>query len=348
MARRVTLKAIAEAAKVSVATASRAINKTGRVSLAVEHRVRNAALALEADGARHRRTTKILCFLLANRPMLHPFHAQVLMGAQAMAAENGSQILFYPFHYRADLAAGDIRLPALLELRGMIDGYIVGGMNTPNLLEHLQDAGVPFAVLGNNVLGEWSPDRCDVVWMDDTDGAHELTRHLQGLGHRRIAFLGSRQFSSVRMRQGFLRAMEEAGLEPTTLESDSGDERESGFLAAKRLLSQRGAVSAILCYSDSAAQGVLEAAGGYGIRVPDDLSLAGFGNRPEAAAMHPPLTTVWGYPDQVGRRLAEMVLQRIANPAGPRRIATLPTRLIVRASCGPMAAAAEAPRGRNP
>ncbi len=347
MSRRITLKAIANAAKVSVATASRALNKTGSVSPAVERRVKAAALKLEARSAGQRRTTQMLCFLLANRPMLHPFHAQVLMGAQAMAAEHGAHILFHPCQYSADVAVTDIRLPVLLEPRGMIDGYIVGGMNTPNLLALLREAEVPFAVLGNNVLGEWKPEQCDVIWMDDAGGGHELTRHLLGLGHRRIAFLGSRRFASIRMQQGCCRAMAEAGLEPVLLESDSLDERESGFLAAKRLFSQGGGVTAILCYSDPAAHGVLEAANGCGLRVPDDLSIAGFGDRPEASAMHPALTTVWGYPDQVGRRLAEMVLQRIAHPTAPPRSAVLPTRLIRRESCGraPVAAAAHSSAG---
>ncbi len=333
MTRRVTLKDIAAAAKVSVATASRVVNKTGRVSPEAERRVRGAATKLEAESDRKRRSVKMLCFLLANRPMLHPFHAQVLMGAQALAAEQGSQILFHPCHYRPDLPAGDLRLPILTEHRGMIDGYIVGGMNTPNLLEFMGGLGVPFAVLGNNVLGPWSPGERDVVWMDDAGGAYELTRYVQKLGHRRIAFLGSTRFSSGRILEGFLRAMDDAGLKPTLLESDSSDERESGFLAAKQLLAQRTAATAILCYSDSAAHGVMEAATGSGLRVPDDLSIAGFGDRPEASAMTPALTTVWGHPDQVGRRLAEMVLQRIAHPgASPRKI-VLPTRLIPRASC---------------
>lgn len=330
---RVTLKAIAKAANVSVATASRALNKTGRVSLEVERQVRAAAMNLEAKAEPKVRRTQVICFLLANRPMLHPFHAHVLMGAQSLAAERGSHILFHPCHYGADLPPAEIRLPLILESRGMIDGCVVGGMNTPNLLEHLRTTGMPFAVLGNNVLGQWNPEAYDVVWMDDTAGAGELTRHLLSLGHRRIAFLESRWFASARMRQGFRTAMDEAGVEPVIVPSDSSDERESGFLAAKRLLTQPGAPTAIFCYSDTAAHGVFEAALACGLKVPDDLSVAGFGNRPEATATAPALTTVWGYPDQVGRQLAEMLWQRLAHPSAPAQSVLLPTRLIPRASC---------------
>lgn len=330
---RVTLKAIAKAAHVSVATASRALNNTGPVSPEIERQVRAAALRVEAAADRKRRRAQVICFLLANRPMLHPFHASVLMGSHALGAERGSHILFYPFHYGADLPPAEIRLPLLLESRGLVDGFIVGGMNSPNLLEHLRASGMPFAVLGNNVLGTWSADRYDTVWMDDVAGAHELTRHLVRLGHRRIVFLESRWFSSVRMRQGFHAAMDEAGLTPEVVQSDSKDERDSGFLAARRILSQPDRPTAVFCYSDTAAQGVYEAARACGLRVPDDVSIAGFGDRPEAAALSPPLTTVWGYPDQVGRRLAEMLLHRLANPRAPAQSVLLPTRLVARASC---------------
>ena len=109
MRRRVTLKAIAKAAKVSIATASRALNKTGPVSLEVERQVRSTALKLEAKAEPRLRRPQVICFLLANRPMLHPFHAHVLMGAQSLAAERGSHILFYPCHYGADLQPAEIR-----------------------------------------------------------------------------------------------------------------------------------------------------------------------------------------------------------------------------------------------
>jgi LacI family transcriptional regulator len=176
--------------------------------------------------------------------------------------------------------------------------------------------------------------------MDDIAGAHEMTRHLVVLGHRRIAFLESRWFASARMQQGFRSAMEEAGLEPVVVQSDSDDEHDSGFIAARRLLAQPSRPTAVFCYSDTAAHGVYEAARACGLRVPDDVSVAGFGDRPEATTMMPALTTVWGYPDQVGRRLAEMLLQRLANPAAPPQSFLLPTRLISRASCTPPARSA--------
>ena len=333
MADKITLQQIARAAKVSLATASRVLNKTGRVSPDAERRVRAALVKMGSAGERTTRNYT-LCFLLANRTMLHPFHAHALMGAHSYAAEHGNHILFYPFSYGAGVSPDDLRLPLLLERRGIVDGYIVSGMNSPNLLELLSRAGVPFAVLGNNVLGDWDPSQFDVVWFDDITGASEMTQYLLGLGHRSIYFLGSRRIPSARMEQGYRRAMEEAGCEPHVIESDSPDERDSGYITLKGLLSRREAATAIFAQTDSMAHGALEAALSCGLRVPDDISIAGFGDRPEATALTPALTTACGYPDQIGRRLAELVLKRIVDRESPPAQVLLPTRLVKRDSCG--------------
>lgn len=329
---RITLREIAAAANVSVATASRALNGTGRVSPEVFNRVRAVTAKLQSK-PQHGGKTQTVCFLLANRSMLHPFHANVLMGAQEFAFERQNQILFYPFRYSADVPAEELRLPLLFERTGVVDGYIVGGMNSENLLELLTRMNVPFAVLGNNVLGRWQPDRYDVVWMDDGTGAYELTQYLQSLGHKAIWFAGSRRFPTSTLYKGYSRAMEEMGLEPLSVENDSANERDAGYLAAKSIFAKGLPVTSIFAYNDGVAQGVFEAAQGCGLGIPDEITVVGFGDRPEARALNPALTTVWAYPDQVGRRLAELVLNRIDNPGESPRKVVLPTRLMKRNSC---------------
>jgi DNA-binding LacI/PurR family transcriptional regulator len=331
MDEKITLREIAFAAKVSIATASRALNSTGTVSPDVAKRVMDAAAKLRFQRQRTSKSQTV-CFLLANRSMLHPFHAHVLMGCQEFATENHNQVLFYPFDYDAGADPDDIRLPLLYERRGTVDGYVVGGMNTSNLLELLTRAGSPFSVLGNNVLGSWDSEKYDVVWMDDLMGAYELTRHLQKAGHRAICFLGSRRFPTSRIYEGYSRAMRELTLCPQAVENDSEDERECGYLAAKSLFAKDVSVTALIGYNDRVAHGAIEAARAYGLSVPDEITIVGFGDRPEAEALSPPLTTVWAYPEQVGRRLAELLLKRIADPDCPPQQIVVPTRLIERNS----------------
>lgn len=332
MREKITLRDIARVAGVSVATASRAINGTGQVSPEVGKRIQSAVIKLRSSSQIATRA-HTLCFLLGNRSHLHPFHAQVLMGAQEFAKEQQNRILFYPHRYEPDVAPHDIRLPLLFERDPSVDGYIVSGMNSENLLELLTNSRVPFAVLGNNVLEPWNPEQYDVVWMEDRTGAYELTRYLQELGHRAIWFVGSRHLPAQRLLEGYNEAMNKMKLKPQSVEMDSEDEREAGYLGAKSLFAQQARVTAIFAYNDVVAHGVYEAARAHGLRIPDDISIVGIGDRPEATALTPTLTTLWPYPDQVGRRLAELVLDRIANPDAPREQVLVPTRTIVRNSC---------------
>ncbi|MGI8962761.1 MAG: LacI family DNA-binding transcriptional regulator [Bryobacteraceae bacterium] len=187
--------------------------------------------------------------------------------------------------------------------------------------------------MGNNVLGDWRPEEQDVVWIDDVNGASELTRYLIGLGHQNIWFLGSRRFPERRIYEGYCTAMVDSGLKPQATQSDSDDERESGYIEFKALLSRGVRPSAVFGHSDAVAHGIMDAALSVGLQIPEDLSIVGFGNRPEAAALRPALTTAWGYPEQVGRRLAELALNRIAAPDTPPAVVTIPMRLVIRHSC---------------
>lgn len=332
MAKRITLKAIARAANVSPATVSRAINKTGQVDPATERRIRAAMARLGAE-VRDASIPSTICFLLGNRPMLHPFHAQLLFGALEFATEHDAHVLFYPFSYDPAAPPEELRLPPLFRRRGMVDGFIVSGINTPNLLALLKSTGVPFAVLANNVFGDWDPATMDCVWMDDITGAYEAIQYLMGLGHRRIWFIDSPRLPTARIRQGYVRAMREAGMEPLITQDDSANEQDAGYVAVKTLLASGQSLTAAFCASDSIAHGAKEAFAAAGFRIPEDISIVGFGDRPEASTMSPPLTSVWGYPDQVGRRLAEMVLKRSAEPDAPPQQVVLPTRLVRRDSC---------------
>lgn len=337
MAKRITLGAIARAANVSPATVSRAINKTGRVDPVTERRIRAAMTRLGCAVRDASRPTTI-CFLLGNRPMLHPFHARLLFGAEKFASEQDARLLFYAFNYDPAVPPEELRLPLLIHPRGLVDGFIVGGANSPNLLTLLTSAGIPFAVLANNVSGVWDPETFDCAWMDDLTGAFEATRYLLSLGHRSIWFLDNRRLPTARIHQGYSKAMREAGLEPRVVQDDSASEQDAGYVAAKSLLAAGESLTAVFCATDSMAHGAKEAIAAGGFRIPEDISIVGFGDRPEAATMSPPLTSVWGYPDQLGRRLAEMVLKRNAEPDAPPQNVVVPTRLVTRNSCAKAAA----------
>jgi DNA-binding LacI/PurR family transcriptional regulator len=133
---------------------------------------------------------------------------------------------------------------------------------------------------------------------------------------------------------GFTRAMTEDGLVARSVSPDSEQPREAGYLGTKSLLAAQDPVTAIFAGSDATAQGVCEALRDSGLRVPDDVSVAGVDDI-EAPSMHPRLATVHIFLEQMGRQLADFVISRVGQPDLPTRTSTIPTRLVKGESCAP-------------
>jgi LacI family transcriptional regulator len=329
------MKELAQQAGVSVATAYRVVKQTAPVSPEREARVLKLARDLGIP-IRQTGSSKVISFLLGNRPTLHAFHSQVLIGAAARCAESDFGIQFFPMYYPAGMSPKELPMPRNLQGRNSIDGFIAAGTNSQNLLDRLAETRRPFAVLGNNVLGEWRKDRCDVVWMDLTETSFQITKYLFSLGHSSVWFLqNSRLPWMMHCFEGYARAMQEEGLEPRSRDFFSEDEREAGYLAMKSLLGQGEPVTAVFAASDYVALGVYDVIREKGMRVPEDISVVGVGDRAEAAGLYPALSTLRGFPEQVGRHLAELVLNRIKQPHKEPQRVVIPSQFIKRDSCGP-------------
>ncbi len=277
--------------------------------------------------------TKIIAFLLSNRPVLHPFHSAVLSGAEAFCAEHDYALLFLPFQY-ATTNAEVLKLPEILGDRQIVSGVIAAGTNSEALLEQLTASDIPWVALGNNILGKRHEQPIPAVYFDDVGGTHELTRYLISLGHRYIAFVGNLKLPwYARRHAGYLTAMEDAGLPPLTSELSYKEGEEMGYVGGKTVLQQANRPTAIIAGDDAAARGVYKAARDMELTIPDEISVAGFNDTLEASALHPGLTSVRVFTDELGRQLAEMLLKRIANPELEPQSVTLPTQLVRRESC---------------
>ncbi len=206
---RPTFRDLARAAGVSPSTVSRVANQKASVDPAISQRVSKAAVKLGLDLSRNR--PKVIALLLSNREVLHPYHSHVLSGAEAHCASREHSVLYLTFRYDGTTSWQRLSIPAVLEQRDLVSGFILAGTNWPNLLELLTRKQVPFSVLGDNVLSDWNPEAYDVVWSDDIHGAWEVTRYLQLLGHRDIWFAGNRRLSwFARRYRGYEKAMREA------------------------------------------------------------------------------------------------------------------------------------------
>ena len=344
---KVGLREIAAAASVSVATASRVLSGNNRVAPGIQKAVWEQAKKLGIDPSQ-RNKTKSLAFLLCNRTMLHAFHSRILSGAEAHCAANGWEMVFLSFKYSPQVPWTELHLPKVVQRHDVIRAVILAGTNSTSLIDLLLNKGIPFVVLGNNVIGEpHDLDRCDVVFADDIQGCYDATMYLVGLGHRHIWFVGNTRLPwFARCFEGYRRAMHQSGLVARESSTDSEDETEIGYLGTKSLLAQGESVTAILAGNDPTAHGVYKALRDKGLRVPEDISVVGCDDT-VGTWLYPSLSTTREFPEQLGKQLVELVLSRIARPdQEPQRI-TVPTELIKRDSCGPLRASHSAPSHDN-
>ena len=321
---------VARLAKVSVSTVVRVANGNGRVAPSVRSAVaaaaRKAGISLEAS-----RRNRTLTFVLGNRDTVNEFQARILLGAEGYCAQHDWDMQFICFRSDLNAPMGAVRLPEALMRSNRPSGVILTGTHSASTLSALSDKHIPFSLVGNNIVGDWQPEQYDCVFTDDVRGSIEITRYLIAEGHRNIWYIGNRRLPwFARCAQGYLRAMKEADLEPRFSEISSED-RELGYLAVKALLASGERPTALFVGTDQAASGVYQALQESGIRIPDDISVAGF-NDTIGEVLHPGLTTVREFPKELGGHLAEFTLRRIHEPDLPPQQLVMPTELIRRES----------------
>jgi DNA-binding LacI/PurR family transcriptional regulator len=300
-------------------------------------------LGIDLDQRRHEKST-IVAFILSNRDVLHSFQSRILLGAENYCSSQNRELLFMSLRYSPGVPPKELHLPQILNQRSLVRAVILGGTNSPNLLSALREQEIPFSVLGNNVVGQWNPAEYDAVYSDDVQGAYDLTSHLISEGHRDIWFIGDTDLPwYARCSEGYRKCMQKAGLQPRQSEIHS-DDRHLGYLAMRSILSRDEPVTAVFAGSDPIARGVYDAARQSGLEIPGDITVAGF-NDSEAALMHPQLTSVREFPEELGRHLAEFALNRLATPNREPQQLTIPTRVIVRDSTQPLALSRLGSRG---
>jgi DNA-binding LacI/PurR family transcriptional regulator len=328
--KKITLRDVADAARVSTATVSRVANGNSQVEAEIQKRVLAAAQRLGIDLTSTRKNRSI-AFILGNRDTLNEFQSQVLMGCETYCAQSGWDLQFISFVSELGIPAGKLQLPQALTRKDRVAGVILSGTHSANMLKALRDLRLPFSVMGNNIVGDWRPEEYDCVTSDDVRGAAEITQHLISSGHRSIYFIGDQRLPwYARCAAGYRRTMLDAGLEPTLSEIHSED-RELGYLAAKSLLVNGRRPTAIFAGNDQAAAGVYGALQESGIGIPNDISVAGF-NDTIGSVLHPALTTAREFSKEQGRHLAEFVLRRIQEPEQAPQQVVIPTELIRRDS----------------
>jgi LacI family transcriptional regulator, galactose operon repressor len=330
-----TIKDVARAAGVSVASVSRALN--GHVSVTAETRERILRAAGELRyvphaGARSlitRRTDTVGVLL----PDLHgEFFSELIRGMDQAARASGRHLLISSSHGSASEAA-----LALRTLQGRVDGLLVMSphADTRMLAANLPST-LPTVLVNTRVAG----GDYAALSVDNYGGATAMTRHLLGRGFRRIAFIGgpAHNFDADERLRGYREVLAQAGASERIFDGDFSED--SGYRAGLVIAALRDRPEAIFAANDMMALGCLFALTGHGLSVPGDIALAGFDDVPIARFATPPLTTVRVPIAELGRLALERLVALIETGLAPSAAEPLACDLVVRASTGAPAAAA--------
>ena len=324
---------VARKAKVSTATVSRVINGSSAVREATAAHVRSVVAALNYvpnNSARNLRAGCSNLFGLIVSDIKNPFFPDLIDGFEALAAEQGIDVIFTHTNYDSHRLAVCMR--RLVERN--VDGIAVMTSEVEeHALELATQSHVPLVLLNQAGLA----DRYRNVWVDYSRGFQEAVEHLKQLGHREFAFIaGPPGFSSSRRRRSAFRAaLQRSGLKIRKECIVVGDLHvEGGYAAMEQILRLHPRPTALLAANDLMAVGALQAAQAAGVRVPHDLSIVGFDDLPIAKMMYPPLTTIHLSRHQIAARAFALLLEAVRSYKAPKpqQLTRVSPKLVVRGS----------------
>ena len=326
-----TMRKIAQLAGVSPSTVSRVINGNVPVKEAARNKVLAAIQRLELAESRDGSMTKgnvgiIMPSSSAVNLAAHPsLYTTVLSFIETISSRSlgNTTILLDDFFSPERLNSADLL------------GYLILGTSNAQeeyLLPMLTACGRPFVFI-NRLMGNV---HASCVNIDDAQATEVAVNYLLSLGHKKIAFIGGDQdFPNTRIRySSYKRTMEFAGL---TVRSDyvfyGNYSEESGAQMAERVMQLDLLPTAACIASDSIAIGFIHRLAEFGIKVPDDMSIVGFGNIEASSYVTPALTTISQNSREIGHIAALTLIQHIDNPCIYSQQVLIRTALVIRNSC---------------
>lgn len=332
----VSIKDIARAAKVSHPTVSRALSNSPLVKGETAKRIRQIAASLgyrPSAIARSLATKRTKTIGVVVTSIADPFIADVVSGVEEAANDHGYSVFLANSNANPDREVKVVH--SFHERR--VDGILVtasrvGALYVP-LLSQLK---VPIVLINNQ-----HPDETDEfiysVTIDNIKASTEVMRHLIGLGHKRIAYIGDRGGfqSDIERLAGYKQALAFAKYPFLPELVVHGDGKpEGGGQAMERLLALPNPPTAVFCYNDMSALGALRALHSHGIKVPQELSLVGFDDLAIASYTSPLLTTVSQPKQQMGRMAMEIMIKLLSRIDSKTNI-KVEGKLIIRDSTAP-------------
>jgi LacI family transcriptional regulator len=331
---RVTIIDVAREANVSFATVSRVVSGKGYVSAHTRERVMEAMTRIGYTVNRQARVlaggrTQVIGLLV--RDLDTSYIGEILKGIDEELAAASYDLMLYTTHQRKTRES--VYVNSLLN--GMIDGLLMILPMAPEAyVGSIRRRGFPFVLIDHEGLDHEGPS----VGATNRDGAAGAIRHLLELGHTRIGVIaGNLDMDSARERlAGCREALDEAGIElPPELLRVGDFHRSLAYQLTQEMLRLSDPPTAIFAANDVSAFGVMDAVRNAGLQIPDDLSIVGFDDIPDARWTFPPLTTVHQPMRLMGKRATRMLLDAIADPEVSGERIELPTELVVRGTTAP-------------
>ena len=333
----ITMQMIADLAGVSLKTVSRVVNREKGVRSETRERVEAIIKETEYEpnpSARGLASARSwLIALLYDNPST-AYIIALQNGALAGCRDHGYSLLIHPCDHLDDDLVGKIRT---LARQSRLDGLLLTPplCDMTGLLDMLDERGLKYVRISPLEHSSRSP----FVYADELQAAYRMTEYLISQGHTRIGMItGYPHRSGTEMRlKGYRQALADNHIEPDEELIVPGDYTfESGEAGARRLLRGPGRPTAIFASNDYMASGVLKVATQMRLRVPYDLSVAGYDDAPLARRLWPRLTTVRHPVEQVCREATELLIADLkGDPTGfdPN---TIHSELVIRESTGPL------------
>jgi DNA-binding LacI/PurR family transcriptional regulator len=335
---RVSIKDIAKAAGVSHPTVSRALSDSPLISEETKARIQRLAQEMGyspnalARGLVTRQTYSVGVVVTT---IADPFVAEIVQGIEATAHDYGYTVILCNSESTPER---EIAAVEMLHAK-RVDGVIVTASRVGALyLEYLEQIGGPIVLINNH--NEESGRYTFSVSVDNRHGGRLAAEHLAQLGHRRIAYVAgpANHSSDLDRLAGYRQALVEGGIEPDPALIVPGNGRPDGGEAAlQAILALDPRPTAVFCYNDMTAIGLIHAAQQAGLSIPQDVAVVGFDDILFASYLYPPLTTIAQPKVEMGQRAMHMMLSLItAREESEEDLANVVVqgKLIVRASSG--------------
>ena len=331
------LKDIAERAGCAVMTVSKALRDAPDVSAATKARICQLAKEMgyvpdsAAQGLRTR-STRLLGLVVSS--LTNPIFARVVVAIEERAHALGYELILAHTHNKPEREALCIQRLMARRVDGLLISPVYRLASEDRVYRDLQAHGTPTVIMGH------SAPFCSAfvnVQCDDLTAAHAATKHLLDLGHKRIAFFAGPPVTPwTRERfEGYRRALRDANLDvDDRLVFQAGRTIEDGASAALQMINEGVMPTAVQCVNDMVAVGATETFIQQGHRVPEDISVMGYGNILLSEHARVPLTTVRQPKFRLGEAAMDMLMQQMKGPRPVSR--RIPAEVIIRASTGPV------------